>query len=186
VAYAAWTWVPIFSDRDSITLGWHKPDRPRRLRLFADAYGLIPRDRHRLVRTIRKRIVDHVEGIRRLANAGEPAFVRIVRRGTSAGPCATCGSSITSATPSSTPCGSSPAAACSGRTARSSRLQRWAPPARSVCADGNEDRHDGVRGVLSAELRSHCGPAPRLSRDHAEAQDITQEAFCRASIDGRP
>jgi hypothetical protein len=81
VAYAAWTWVPIFSDRDSITLGWHRPDRPRRLRLFADAYGLIPRDRHRLVRTIRKRIVDHVEGIRRLANAGEPAFVRIVQKG---------------------------------------------------------------------------------------------------------
>lgn len=43
VAYAAWTWVPIFSDRDSITLGWKHPDRPRRLRLFADAYGLIPR-----------------------------------------------------------------------------------------------------------------------------------------------
>jgi aminoglycoside phosphotransferase (APT) family kinase protein len=81
VAYAAWTWVPIFSDRDSITLGWHRPDRPRRLRLFADAYGLIPRDRHRLVRTIRKRIVDHVEGIRRLATAGAPAYVRIVQKG---------------------------------------------------------------------------------------------------------
>ncbi len=81
VAYAAWTWVPIFADRDSITLGWKHPDRPRRLRLFADAYGLIPRDRHRLVRTIRKRIVDHVEGIRRMAAAGEPAFVRIVHKG---------------------------------------------------------------------------------------------------------
>ena len=81
VAYAAWTWVPLFSDRDSVTLGWRKPDRPRRLRLFADAYGLIPRDRHRLVGTIRARIVDHVEGIRRMAAAGEPAFVRIVHRG---------------------------------------------------------------------------------------------------------
>jgi hypothetical protein len=81
VAYAAWTWVPLFSDRDSYTLGWKRPDRPRRLRLFADAYGLIPRDRYRLVRTIRKRIVDHIEGIRRMAAAGDPAFVRIVRRG---------------------------------------------------------------------------------------------------------
>nr|BFE68459.1 hypothetical protein GCM10020092_017600 [Actinoplanes digitatis] len=54
VAYAAWTWVPLFSDRDSYTLGWKRPNRPRRLRLFADAYGLIPRDRHRLVRTIRR------------------------------------------------------------------------------------------------------------------------------------
>jgi Phosphotransferase enzyme family len=81
VAYAAWTWVPLFSDRDSVTLGWHSPDRARRLRLFADAYGLIPRDRHRLVATIRARIVDHVEGIRRMAAAGEPAFVRIVHKG---------------------------------------------------------------------------------------------------------
>ena len=81
VAYAAWTWVPLFSDRDSYTLGWKRPNRPRRLRLFADAYGLIPRDRHRLVRTIRKRIVDHVEGIRRMAAAGDPAFVRIVHKG---------------------------------------------------------------------------------------------------------
>ena len=31
VAYAAWTWVPLFSDNDSVTLGWHHPDRPRRL-----------------------------------------------------------------------------------------------------------------------------------------------------------
>ena len=72
---------PLFSDRDSYTLGWKRPNRPRRLRLFADAYGLIPRDRQWLVRTIRKRIVDHVEGIRRMAAAGDPAFVRIVHKG---------------------------------------------------------------------------------------------------------
>ncbi|TQL78684.1 phosphotransferase family enzyme [Stackebrandtia endophytica] len=81
VAYAAWTWVPLFSDRDSYTLGWKHPDRPRRLRLFADAYGLSPRDRARFIRVIRKRIVDHVEGIRRMAGQGDPAFVRIVRKG---------------------------------------------------------------------------------------------------------
>ncbi|NJC68179.1 aminoglycoside phosphotransferase family protein [Planosporangium thailandense] len=81
VAYAAWTWVPLFTDRDSYTLGWTRPSRPRRLRLFADAYGLTPRDRQRLLGTVRRRIVDHVEGIRRMAAAGEPAFVRIVRQG---------------------------------------------------------------------------------------------------------
>jgi hypothetical protein len=81
VAYAAWTWVPIFSDRDSATLGWGRVNRPLRLRMFADAYGLTPHDRSRLVHTIRKRIVDHVEGIRRMAAAGEPAFVRIVQKG---------------------------------------------------------------------------------------------------------
>src|SRR5690606_34943800 len=52
-----------------------------RLRLFADAYGLIPRDRRRFVSTIRRRIVDHIEGIRRMAAAGDPAFVRIVDNG---------------------------------------------------------------------------------------------------------
>ncbi len=81
VAYSAWTWVPLFSDHDSRTLGWRYPDRQRRLRLFADAYGLLPHDRARLVRTIRTRIVDHIEGIRRMAASGEPAFVRIVRKG---------------------------------------------------------------------------------------------------------
>ncbi|MCW2504755.1 MAG: aminoglycoside phosphotransferase family protein [Actinomycetia bacterium] len=81
VAYSAWTWVPLFSDRDSRTLGWEHPDRARRLRLFADAYGLSARDRARFVHVVRARIVDHVEGIRRMAAAGEPAFVRIVENG---------------------------------------------------------------------------------------------------------
>ncbi|MGI8648517.1 MAG: aminoglycoside phosphotransferase [Acidimicrobiales bacterium] len=81
VAYSAWTWTPLFSDHDSQTLGWRYPDRARRLRLFADAYGLLPHDRKRLVQVIRSRIVDHIEGIRRMAAAGEPAFVRIVRNG---------------------------------------------------------------------------------------------------------
>jgi hypothetical protein len=30
---------------------------------------------------IRKRIVDHIEGIRRMAAVGDPAFVRIVHKG---------------------------------------------------------------------------------------------------------
>jgi len=81
VAYSAWTWTPLFSDSDSQTLGWRYPDRARRLRLFVDAYGLLPHDRTRLVQVIRNRIVDHIEGIRRMAAAGEPAFVRIVRKG---------------------------------------------------------------------------------------------------------
>ncbi|EEP73932.1 aminoglycoside phosphotransferase [Micromonospora sp. ATCC 39149] len=82
MAYAAWTWVPIFADRDSITLGWKHPKTAApAAKNSLKAYGLIPRDRHRLVRTIRKRVVDHVEGIRRMAAAGEPAFVRIVHKG---------------------------------------------------------------------------------------------------------
>jgi hypothetical protein len=81
VAYSAWTWIPLFSDQDSRTLGWMRPDRSRRLRLFADAYGLSSRDRARFVSVVRARIVDHNEGIRRMAAAGDPVFVKIVENG---------------------------------------------------------------------------------------------------------
>jgi hypothetical protein len=74
VAYSAWTWVPLFSDRDSQLLGWRWPDRPRRLRLFADAYGLTPQDRTRLVQMVRIRISDHLEGLRAMIRrTGHPA-----------------------------------------------------------------------------------------------------------------
>ena len=58
------------------------PNRPRRLRMFADAYGLItarPAPAGRAPSG--SAIVDHVEGIRRMAAAGDPAFVRIVHKG---------------------------------------------------------------------------------------------------------
>jgi aminoglycoside phosphotransferase (APT) family kinase protein len=44
VAYSAWAWLP-------------ESDRPRRLRLFSDVYGLSATQRTRLVRAIRQRVV---------------------------------------------------------------------------------------------------------------------------------
>ncbi|GAB3999946.1 hypothetical protein GCM10029992_30220 [Glycomyces albus] len=81
-----------------MTLGWKKPDRPRRLRLFADAYGLSERDRARFIKVIRKRVVDHIEGIRRMAQAGDPTFERIVQKGTCGARRATCACWTPSAT----------------------------------------------------------------------------------------
>ncbi len=57
VAYSAWTWVPITADVEC--------DRPRRLRLFSDVYGLSATQRTRLVRAIRRRIVMHMDILRR-------------------------------------------------------------------------------------------------------------------------
>src|SRR5947207_15074862 len=57
VAYAAWPWVARFFDRDWYELEQDHQKRPREARMCAHAYGLTPRDRHRLVRVIRKRIV---------------------------------------------------------------------------------------------------------------------------------
>ena len=47
VAYAAWTWVPLFSDRDSYTLGWKRPEPAApaaavRRRVRADPPGPAP------------------------------------------------------------------------------------------------------------------------------------------------
>lgn len=81
VAFSAWVWTPLYSDADSVEHGWTAPDRPRRLRLFADSYGLVPADRTALLGVIRARMVDHVEGMRRLAEAGEPAFVALWQQG---------------------------------------------------------------------------------------------------------
>jgi hypothetical protein len=57
VAYSAWTWVPITGDVEC--------DRPRRLRLFADVYGLSPTQRTRLIRAMRRRVVAHIEILKR-------------------------------------------------------------------------------------------------------------------------
>ena len=47
VAYAAWTWVPLFTDRDSYTLGWKRPEPAApaaavRRRVRADPAGPAP------------------------------------------------------------------------------------------------------------------------------------------------
>ena len=50
VAYSAWAW---------------ECDRPRRLRLFSDVYGLSPTQRRRLVKAIRRRVVKEIEIVKR-------------------------------------------------------------------------------------------------------------------------
>jgi hypothetical protein len=55
--------------------------RPRRLRRFLDVYGWSG-DIGDFVEVVRKRIVDHSEGVRRLAEGGDPLFQALVAQGT--------------------------------------------------------------------------------------------------------
>ncbi|SPM00053.1 aminoglycoside phosphotransferase [[Actinomadura] parvosata subsp. kistnae] len=79
VAYAAYRFVPLHDpgDGDGIPVG----EQARRLRLFADAYGLGADDRAALVETAVKRLEHLVRFMRERAAAGDAAFAGHVARG---------------------------------------------------------------------------------------------------------
>lgn len=74
IAHAAWYFVPLYDAPDLEPL-----DRPARLRLFADAYGL--EDRSGLVDMVRQREETSYRTLVEWAEAGRPAFVTMVRDG---------------------------------------------------------------------------------------------------------
>jgi hypothetical protein len=70
VAHLARLWVPIDDDVDQARFGWRPDDRPARLRLVADAYGLEGDGRAELL-TAMKDAIDRVEAaVRRSVDAG--------------------------------------------------------------------------------------------------------------------
>jgi hypothetical protein len=69
--------VPIDDDVSSAKLGWHPSDRPRRLRLVCDAYGLDAEGRGEVLRALSEAIASGGEFVRRRAEAGEPGFVKM-------------------------------------------------------------------------------------------------------------
>ncbi|MEA3076497.1 MAG: hypothetical protein QOF60_1405 [Actinomycetota bacterium] len=69
--------VPIDDDVSSAKLGWHPSDRPRRLRLVCDVYGLDAGDRGDVLRSLDEAIAHGGEFVRRRAEAGEPGFVKM-------------------------------------------------------------------------------------------------------------
>lgn len=78
-AYAAYRFVPLHDpgDGDGIPVA----EQGRRLRLFADAYGLGEADRQALVRTAIRRLEHLVRFMRERAAAGDAAFAGHVARG---------------------------------------------------------------------------------------------------------
>lgn len=67
--------VPVDDDVSAARLGWLAADRPRRLRLVADAYGLDRAGRAELLATLPDTIARSSEFNRRRVAAGDPNFV---------------------------------------------------------------------------------------------------------------
>lgn len=69
--------VPVDDDINSAKLGWHPSDRPARLRLVCDTYGLDAHGRDEVLRCLDVAIEQGGEFVRRRAEAGEPGFVQM-------------------------------------------------------------------------------------------------------------
>jgi aminoglycoside phosphotransferase (APT) family kinase protein len=80
LAHLARLCVPIEDESDQARLGWRPADRPGRLRLVADAYGLDRDGRAELLPALNDAI-DRIEAaVRRSVEAGDPNFVEMWNR----------------------------------------------------------------------------------------------------------
>jgi hypothetical protein len=67
--------VPIDDDINAERLGWRSPDRPGRLRLVADNYGLDPAGRSELLAVVDDTMARAGEFVQRRVALGDPGFV---------------------------------------------------------------------------------------------------------------
>ena len=67
--------VPIDDDISAARLGWHPADKPARLRLVADSYGLDAPGRRQLVEVLDSSIARGGEFVRRRVESGDPNFI---------------------------------------------------------------------------------------------------------------
>ena len=80
LAHLARLCVPIEDDFDQARLGWRPADRPARLRLVADAYGLSRQGRTELLAATDDAIARVEAAVRRSVDAGEPNAVALWNR----------------------------------------------------------------------------------------------------------
>jgi hypothetical protein len=80
VAQLARLCVPIDDELDRVRLGWRPADRPARLRLVADAYGLDPGGRAELLPAMDDAMARVEAAVRRSLDAGDPRAVAMVDR----------------------------------------------------------------------------------------------------------
>jgi hypothetical protein len=80
VAHLARLCVPIEDDFDQARLGWRPADRPARLRLVADAYGLDRDGRAELLTAMNDAIARIEAAVRRSVEAGDPNAVSMWNR----------------------------------------------------------------------------------------------------------
>lgn len=69
--------VPIDDEMSAARLGWGPADKPARLRLVADAYGLDATARRQLVEIVADSIARGGQFVRRRVEAGDPNFIRM-------------------------------------------------------------------------------------------------------------
>ncbi len=69
--------VPIDTDEAASKLGWEPTDRPARLRLVCDSYGLDASGRPVVLTCLSESIAKGGEFVRRRVEAGEPAFIEM-------------------------------------------------------------------------------------------------------------
>jgi Phosphotransferase enzyme family len=69
--------VPVDDEVNAARLGWEPADRPTRLRLVCDAYGLDSVRRSDVLESLSDAITHGGEFVRRHAEAGEPGFVQM-------------------------------------------------------------------------------------------------------------
>ena len=68
MAHLAWQFVPLADDEGCARQGWTSPpDRPSRLRVLCDGYGLPERDRDGFPKLITQRMETTASGIEALA-----------------------------------------------------------------------------------------------------------------------
>ncbi len=80
LAQLARLWVPIDDDFDQARLAWRSADRPARLRLVADAYGL-DRERRAELLTAVDDAIDCIEAaVRRSVDAGDASSIALWNR----------------------------------------------------------------------------------------------------------
>lgn len=69
--------VPVDDEISAARLGWHPADKPARLRLVADSYGLDATARQQLVEVLADSIARGGEFVRRRVEAGDPNFIKM-------------------------------------------------------------------------------------------------------------
>jgi Phosphotransferase enzyme family len=79
LARFAFLCVPIDDEISAARLGWQPADKPARLRLIADTYGLDDAARHQLVEVLADLIARGGEFVRRRVEAGDPNFITMWR-----------------------------------------------------------------------------------------------------------
>lgn len=87
LAFSCWSWAPLWADREAAARAFGDATTATTLHRAAavvDGYAATEAERGRLLPVIQARMLSHAQGLEALADAGEPAFVRLLEAGVAA------------------------------------------------------------------------------------------------------